>query len=192
MPIVKQSFISNLIGTKTYDTFREYAKPIVGIGVCIWVVLYTLSFFFHSGIISYLVSLTNGTSLLFIAFVVEAILLLDKRVDVEEPERNPWEKPEKKTKPRAYKLTIVWGAVLILLGIVAIYYSNKYRNQYAFECETFLVDNEAGIYHYEWNDGCEKAEEAASLEEVKGYQIDKSYTLCEWCQETQEDLESEY
>ena len=131
-------------------------------------------------------------SLLFVAFVIEAILLLDKRVDVDEPRQDAWEKTEKEPKPIAYKLTIIWGMALMLLGIVAIYFSNKYRNGYAFECETFLVDNEAGIYHYEWNDDCEKAEEAETLEEMKGYQIDKSYILCEWCKETQEDMESEY
>ena len=30
------------------------------------------------------------------------------------------------------------------------------------------------------------------LEKIQGYQIDKSYTLCEWCEEWAEDAESEY
>lgn len=192
MSIVKQSFLSNLIGRNTYEAGKEYAKPVVLIGSCILLVLYVLSHFFHLGIICYLVGLTNGMSLLFIGFIAELILLLDMRVEVEEPERNAWDKPEKKPRPVAYKLTIVWAIVLVLLGILAIYYSNKYRNQYSFECDTFLVDTEAGIYHFDWNDDCEKAEEAGSLEEMKGYQIDESYTLCEWCKETQEDMESEY
>jgi hypothetical protein len=27
---------------------------------------------------------------------------------------------------------------------------------------------------------------------MKGYQIDKSYTLCEWCEEWAEDAEADY
>ena len=191
MPIVKQSFISNLIGPNTYNDCLKYAKPIVGIGICVLVLLYTLSYFFHSGVISYFVGLTNGLSLLFIGFVGEIILLLDIRVDVEEPEHNAWGKPEKMLMPRNYKLTIAWGVVLILLGIIAIYFSNSYRNRYSFECDTFLVDKDAGIYHYDWIDDCEIAEEATSLEVMKGYQIDEHFTLCEWCKEEQEEVESE-
>lgn len=192
MKIEKQSFLYNFIGHNTYNGFLKYAKPVVGIGCCVLAVLYALSFFFHLDILEYLVSLTNGTSLLFIGFVLEIILLLDKRVDVGVPEHDLWNKQEKVSKPKTYKFTVVWGIALILLGVTAIYYSNKYRSRYSFECSTFLVDHNAKIYHYDWIDECEKAEEAESLDEMKGYEIDTNYTLCEWCEEGLEDLKDEY
>ena len=34
MPIVKQSFISNIIGGESYKQFTEYAKVIVAVGTC--------------------------------------------------------------------------------------------------------------------------------------------------------------
>mgnify|MGYP006916115585 CR=1 FL=1 len=130
MQKVKQSFLSNLVGSKSYDGFLEYAKPVVLIGSCVLIVLYTLSSFFHWEILSRLIDLTNGLSLLFIAFIAEFILLLDIRVEVEEPERNYWDKTEKSPKPFTYKLTIIWDFILIIIGILAIYYSYKYSKQY--------------------------------------------------------------
>ena len=181
---VKQSFISNIIGRKTYDEFRDLAKIIIAIGTCVLTILLLLSVFFHWSLISSLLNLVTGTSLLFIAYIAAFILVLDIEVDVDEP--------EKKTKPTAYKLTIVWGVLLIALGICAIYFSNKYRKHYAFECETFLVDHQAGIYHLNCDNDCEVASEASNLEKKQGYQIDKSYNLCEWCEEWAEDAEDEY
>ena len=67
--------------------------------------------------------------------------------------------------------------MLVALGISAIYFSNKYRKYYAFECDTFLVDHQAEIYHLDWDNDCEVAAEAGALEKMQGFQIDKSYTL---------------
>ena len=91
-------------------------------------------------------------------------------------------KKKKEPKPFKYKLTIVWGVILLALGIVAIYYSNRYRNRYAFECETFLVDEKAGIYHLDWdimscaqNDCIEKPAPLKGKSEIildrKGYTV---------------------
>lgn len=192
MAIVKQSFLSNIVGRNTYDEFKGYAKMIIAIGTCVLAIILLLSFFFHWGFISSLLNLVTGTSLLFIAYVAALVLVLDVEVEVDEPERDYWSEPEKKPKTTAYKLTIVWGVVLITLGIGAIYFSNKYRKHYAFECSTFLVDHQTGIYHLDWDNDCEVAAESGDLEKVKGYQIDKSYTLCEWCDEWAEDAEDEY
>ena len=112
-------------------------------------------------------------------------------LEVEEPEKEYWRKEKQDPKPFKYKLTIVWGVVLLILGIVAIYYSNRYRNHYAFECETFLVDEKAGIYHLDWNSDCSIAEEAEELEKMQGYQIDEKFKFCEECQECLEEVESE-
>ena len=192
MAIVKQSFLSNIIGRNTYGEFKGYSKTIIAIGTCILAVILLLSFFFHWKFISGLLNLVTGTSLLFIAYVAALVLALDIEVDVDEPEKNYWSESEKKTKPATYKLTIVWGVLLIVLGIGVIYFSNKYRKYYAFECDTFLVDHQARIYHLDWDNDCEVASEAKNLEKMQGYQIDKSYTLCEWCEEWAEDAEDEY
>lgn len=192
MAIVKQSFISNLIGQDNYDGFKEIAKIIIAIGTCVLAILFLLTYFFHWGFLSSLLNLVTGTSLLFIAYVTSLILVLDIEVDVEEPERCYWSEPEKLPKPITYKLTIVWGVILIILGIGAIYFSNDYRKQYSFECDTYLVDHQAKIYHLDWGIDCEVAAEAINLEKMKGYEIDNSYTLCDWCECWAEDAEAEY
>jgi hypothetical protein len=74
----------------------------------------------------------------------------------------------------------------------AIYFSNKYRKHYAFECDTFIVDHQARMYHLDWGNECEVVAEAINLEKIQCYQIDKSYTLYKWCVEWVEDAESEY
>lgn len=191
MEKVKLSYLSNLIGDNSYEKYSSQAMKIVGIGGFILIVLYTLSHFFHSGIINYLLKLTTGTSLLFIAYIAACILLLDIRVEVVKPEQKSWEEKKDPPKPLKYKLTIVWGVVLLLLGIAAIFFSSKYRYQYDFECKTFLVDHKAHVYHLDWNDDCEDAENAEELEEMYGYEIDEKYTFCEGCKECEEDVESE-
>ena len=188
MPISKQSFISNLVDNQNYDEFRGYAILVVPVGSIVLLILYALSSFLHSGVINYFVNLTNGLSLLFIVYIALFIILLDIRVEVDESERNSWDNPEKISKPFTYKLTVVWAVVLATFGIFAIYFSEKYRNHYSFECDTFYVDNKEGIYHMDiFVDDCEKAVNAESLEELRGYQIDKTFTLCENCEEILED-----
>lgn len=184
MAIIKQSFLSNIIGRNTYNEFKGYAKVIMAIGTCILAIVLLLSLFFHWSFISSLLSLVTGTSLLFIAYIAALVLVLDIEVDVDEPEKKP--------KPAAYKLTIVWGVVLVALGISAIYFSDKYLKRYAFECDTFLVDHQARIYHLDWDNDCKVATESGNLETMQGYQIDKSYTLCKWCEDWAEDAEYEY
>jgi hypothetical protein len=192
MATVRKSFLSNFIGKDTYDRYKAYSKRIIMIGTCILVLLFLLTQFVYSEVVSYLLRLVTGTSLLFIAYIAVWILVLDIEVDVEEPEKYFWNQEVKSDKPTTYKMTIVWGVILVILGISAIYFSNKYRKQYAFECETFLVDKSSRIYHIVFND-CEVAESASSLEEMKGYEIEESnYTFCEWCKEWLEEAESEY
>ena len=186
----RQSFLSNLFGHDTYANLKGVALYVCMVGAFILVALYILSYYFHSSVVSYLLNLTNGTSLLFIGYIFALIILLDIEVDVDEKEKNYWEKEKKDPKPFKYKLTIVWGVVLLALGIVAIYYSNKYRNHYAFECDTFLVDTQRHIYHVDWNDDCDVANEAEELEKRYGYEIDDSYTLCESCKDFLDEMES--
>ena len=190
MSIVKQSFISNIISKSTYDQFLGYAKVIVAVGSCLLAICIGLSYFFHSSIINWFIQLFTGTSLLFIAYIAAWILILDVQVSVDEPERYAWKESEKVQRPFKYKLTIIWGIILIILGISAIYISNKYRKHYAFECGTYLVDTQQHIYHVDLNDDCDVANEAEGLEEKYGYEIDDSYRLCESCKDFLDEMES--
>ena len=190
--VQKKSYLSNFLGRSTYDYFCSHALLIAVIGTSILVVLYALSYFFHSGIISYLLNLTNGTSLLFIGYIIALIVLFDIEVNVEEPEKDYWGDIKKDIpKPFRYKLTIVWTFFLLTLGIIAIYYSNKYRKHYAFECETYLVDSKTGIYHLDWDIDCGLAEDTEGLEPMKGYQIDNTFRFCEGCEELLDEAEEE-
>lgn len=189
MAIVKKSFISNLIGRSTYDWLKHNAKIIVSIGTSVLALLWGLTFICHFSVVSSMLYLVSGTSLLFIIYIAAIIIVLDCEVDIEEPDNYIWGKPKKHPKTKEYKLTIVWGMVLILLGATAIFFSDKYRKHYAFECDTFLVDNQSSIYHLDIDNDCEEAAKSNNLEKMQGFQIDKTYTFCEWCKEWAEDAE---
>lgn len=184
------SYIKKLIGSQKYEEFRGYAKKYIPIATIILVVLLVLSQFAHWGIVSWLLNLALGTSLLFIAYVLGVILLLDFGVDVEMKEDWNGRLSLPEVMPSNFKNTIIWAYTLLILGIAAIYYSNKYRKNYAFECQTFLVDENRGIYHLEDGDDDEDMEYTT---EMKGYELeDYNYTFCESCREWVEEMESEY
>ena len=187
----KQSFLSNLLGKETYENWIGYARIGIAVGTIILIVLFGLSISFHSNIINYLLKLVTGTSLLFIAYVAMWVLLLDIKVDVDEPEVYSWETPKEATKPLTYKLSTLWTVVLIILGITAIYFSNKYRKQYSFECDTFLVDKQAHLFHLDWTE-CDTSEKAKYLEEIQGFKIPYDYSLCEECKEIAEEVDADY
>ena len=189
-----------------------YAKIIVAIGTCIIGILYSLSHFFYWEFLSKLLSLFTGTSIIFICYIIALILVLTIDVTMKEPKQESkeeskeddsdgieydyWSNKKKQSKPSfnnlADRLAEIWMFVLIVLGIVAVYYSNLYRKNYAFECSTFLVDQNAGIYHLDCHNKCEDAAQAFELEKMKGFQIDDSYTFCEWCKEWAEDAEADF
>ena len=180
MEIIKHSFLSDLfdrsIGRGFYDLLKYYAKIIIPIGTCILFISIGLSLICHFSLVSKLVNSVTGLSLLFIIYILAIIISLDKEVEI------------KNYHTKEYKLTIVRGAVLLVMGVCAIYFTNNYRNHYAFECSTYLVDHNAKVYHIDWKSKCEAAEQASNLEKAKGYQIDDSYTICNVCEETVENI----
>lgn len=181
----KKSFLSNLLGQDNYKGYKVYAKRVVVIGTCILGILLLLSSLLHLKIISELLSICTGTSIVFIAYIAALILFLDVEIDLDQNE----DEPEASPKQFAYKLTIVWGLVLIIIGFSAIYFSNKYRKHYAFECRTFLVDKQTRTYHLDYNNHCEIATEAVELIVMKGFEVEKeNYTLCHWCKEWADDV----
>lgn len=192
--VEQKSFLSNLIGKNTYSDLKDWAKIIVPVGTVILAILFLLSQFVYWKIVSGLLSLVTGTSLLFIVYIAALVVVFDIKVDVEEDEYEHYLYGKQVSpKSTAYKMTAVWGVMLIILGIAAIYFSNKYRKYYAFECSTVIVDHKAGIYHLDYDNDCEVAAEAENLERMKGYELKETdYTLCEWCQDWADDAEAEY
>ena len=98
------------------------------------------------------------------------------------------------TKPKGYKRTVVWGIFLICIGIGSIYATNKYRKHYAFECDSFLVDENKGIYHLDgYNDDYDEIDDSYDLIRMKGFEIEeKGYTFCASCEIWVEDAEADY
>ncbi len=194
MVIDSYSFLKNILGRNTYNEFKEYAKVVVPIGTCVLVVLVGLSMIVHWNFVSSLLSLVTGTSLLFIAYVVGVVLLLDRGVDVvlEKDWNGCYNFPT--TKPQGYKRTVVWGIFLICIGIGSIYATNKYRKHYAFECDSFLVDENKGIYHLDgYNDDCDEIDDSYDLIRMKGFEIEeKGYTFCASCEIWVEEAETDY
>ena len=191
MIIESYSFLKKIIGRQTYNGIKDTANQVVPIATCVLILLLGLSLFVHWTFISSILSLITGYSLIFIAYIIGLIVWLDKGVDVAlQKEYRGYAFPKKE--PKGFKKTKVRGIMLVILGIVAIYFSNVYRKQYAFECDTFLVDHQKKTYHLDWDNDCEEAEMASRLEKMKGYQIDDSYTFCYWCEEWAEDAEAEY
>lgn len=190
MSIVKRSFLSNLFGD-VYDFLNDdIGKFIIAIGSFLILIAGTLSYFFYWKFISVILDYITGTSLLFLAYIITLIITLDFQVEQDIPERHCETLEENKYYSRKYKWTIVWGIFLIILGIAAIFFSNKYRKHYSFQCETFRVDEAKGVYHIF---KCNDSKNATKITLMKGYDVEKNeYLLCPACEEWAEDAEGEF
>jgi hypothetical protein len=185
----RESFISNLIGHGLYDELKSYAGLIVGIGTTLLVVLFPLSHVCYWTILRKLFSLCTGYAIPFLIYVVAFIVLLDIQVDAQKSDKWSYDlRGEKEKKSPTYKYTVIWGTLLIVVGIMAVYYTNKVSRHYAFQCTEYFVEKEVGIYHlYE---DCEYAKDKRKLVKMKGYEFEKlGYQICEPCAEYAEDIE---
>jgi len=185
----KTSFLSDLLHSlfgSIYQDFYDAKGLIVIVGTCIFTIIFGLSHILYSSIINYFLPFVTGFSLTFIVYVIAWWMLLDIKVETREEEYVYSKKGTEKSK--AYKFTIVWGTALVILGISAMYYTNKYRKHYAHLCETFVVDCNTKVYHLEDSD-CEELQDVDGLIEMKGYEIKKGYTFCEECKEYKEEME---
>lgn len=133
MKVKQQPFLSNLVGQDKYEDIRAFARLIVPIGTIVLIVLFLLSCIVHWDFISTFLGLCTGTSLLFIAYIVSILFVLDIRVDVLQQEDLLYNSKISSQKPLKYKFTVAWTIVLCLLGISAIYLSNEYRKEYRFK-----------------------------------------------------------
>ena len=174
------SWLRKILGPNTYNETRGLAKKCIPIASLVLVVVFVLSQFVYWNWLSEVVDLLFGGSLIFIAYILGLITLLDVGVNVEMGVDRPDHYSRPKNTPKAYKATIVWGICLIIMAIAAVYFTNKYRNNYAFECETFLVDESNGVYHIKDAD-CQEYDNAVSM---MGYQIEgRGFTFCESCKD---------
>ena len=153
-----------------------------------------LSYYVHWGFISSILNLLSGFSLLFIAYLICSIILLDKPIEVELEYDWNYNYTLPKKMPNTYNRTVIYGVTLIILGIAAIFFTYRYKKEYAFECETFLVDENKAIYHLDgYNTDCEEIEEDTDLVRMKGYEIEEhNYSFCSSCEQWAEDAEDEY
>lgn len=189
----KYSFIKDIMGHSTYEGCKECARRCIPIATIVLIIVYVLTNMFHWTILSFILNLTTGTSLVFLAYIVGVVLLLDYGVVIEPVEHWDGTRSMPEKKPQEYETTKIWGITLIILAIAAIYFTNKYRKQYAFECETVLVDPQKGIYHLDgYNEDCEEITEYTHLYPMKGYKAEELHcTFCPACEEWVEDAKSD-
>jgi len=171
----KESFLMRIMG-EFYDFISDFAIPIVRIGTPVFFVLLGLSYICHWNIICNLYSIASGFSILFIAYIISAIFIIDRlllyRVF--------------KSKHPKYSVTAIWGIALIAVGITACVLTNNHKKQYRFECAEWYVDEPNGIYH--WNNKCERM--SSSTYVAKGYELrDKGLEFCDCCKEEMDEYE---
>ena len=178
--VSKESFIQNLIGEERYCNFKPYSK-FVFLAYSVWLfILFLLTLVCHWRIVNEIFSLFTGGSLFFMLYTAFAILFFDIRVGVVYGLRD-WR----------YKLTIAWGIVLIILGLSAIIYTNHYRKDYAFECETCFIEADSRCFHIRTK--CDSIVNKESLEKSKVYKAQESgYIFCEECEWWAEEANDAY
>ena len=179
--IVYGSFLSNLIND-LYD--KKIASLVFVIYTIVLLVLFGISFVCYWSFFGSLFYMLTGWSLFFIAYIVSFIIFCDIRVPMR-VDTDLWRTNIKLTpiNTRAYKMTIAWTIILVAIGIAAIIFTNKYRKNYYFDCQTYYVEKSVGIYHL--GDHCDDI--SGSVVEMKGYEIrENGYTLCDLCSDIAE------
>lgn len=197
MSKIKKSFLREIIGNDSYDSLRRLAILYVPVYVVVTGVVYLLTKFFFSGVLSSIFSLLTGWSLFSLLFIGSVMMICNIECKGEETEYinlnsgSTWK--EDNINSRSYKWTIVWFIVLLAIGITLGTISNRESSHYKFQCTTYLVDHQNGIYHIIENDDCEDIADYDSLVEMKGHEIERQtdYQLCTSCEEWYEDVISD-
>lgn len=177
------------MGFSFYTEFKGYARHCVPIATLILFIALLLSNIFYWEFLSSILDIITGTSLIFIAYIFGVVLLLDNEYDAEVEYQYNNRFVVDESDSIQYHASRFRGVVLIILAISAVYFSNRYRKHYAFECETFLVEETKGVYHIpEFDDG-----HINYTIEMKGYEIEESgYSLCETCSDWAEEASLNY
>lgn len=136
-----------------------------------------------------------GWTLLSIPFIGVIIVMLDKEYSVEKDHYIAKIHHEK----MPYKLSMVWGIMLCIAGLVALFYSNTYKKHYAFLCQDFYLEEVAGVYHifenceYIGADENDMRIDDTTILKISGKDLlDTCYRPCEACEELAEDAELNY
>lgn len=175
--VQRESFFMRIMGD-FYDFVSDLAIPIVRIGTPAFFVLLGLTFVCHWSIVCNLFSIASGFSILFLAYIISVIFVIDRLLLY---------RVFKQKSPK-YSTTAIWGIALILAGIGACILTNNYKKQYRFECTEWYVDDPNGIYH--WNKKCERM--STSTYTAKGYEFcDKGLAFCDYCKEEMDEYEPE-
>lgn len=179
------------------DTYRFLSelKPYALIYAGILEVAILLSMFFQWNVVKFFIDCMMGWTLLSIPFVGVLIVAFDKEILL--PQEEHWEPTPKK--PASYKYSMIWGIILILSGITALYFSNRYKKHYSFQCQSFFLEHPTGIYHL--SEKCdyiglnedEEPIDNVTLSKVTGKELlEYDCEFCDACREWAEDAEMEY
>lgn len=186
---MKTSFLKQHIADKHIsESTIKIANKIFIIGFISLIFLIIVSRYVKWMFLSNVIDIVTGTSVLFVFFILCMIVTLDIPINIDESKYNH-NNIEKSPK---YIFTIFWCLILVCLGIVAIYGSNKYRKHYKFECTTFLVDQTKGIYHLNgYNNNCALKDNKNNLIKMNGYEIENNTNcvLCPDCAEWISDVD---
>lgn len=175
--------------------FLSVLRPYAFIYLGVLAIAVLLSLFVQWSIVKFFIDCMMGWTLLSIPFIGVLIVVLDKEINLPQDERCE----SSPAKSVSYKFSMVWGVFLIVGGLVTLYFSNQYKNYYAFQCQTFYIEQPTGVYHL--RDRCEyigMAEdevpvEDVSISKVKGIALsDEDYSLCDAYREWAEDAEMDF
>lgn len=174
----RESFITNNMGDFLRDVLPSIAAPVALWGTILFLVLFGLSFICHWQVVCNLFSLVSGFTLITIVYVLSVVFILDLLLLHKVCSKQP-----------PYKVTVIWGICLILLGVGFMILTSRYKKQYRFECAEWYVEESTGLYHC--TNECEDIED--EIYSVKGHEIkNKDLKLCEWCKEYIEDMDFYY
>ena len=179
---VSKSFIQVIfdktIGTIEYENMSKIGGVTLVLGTPIIIVTFILSLFLHWTCISDFLLGISGYSLIFIAYVVVSIIFIDSKLHefccrIISHKKKKW----------IWRQSVFRACVLFAIGICSIVYTERYSTNYAFQCETFLVDEVKNIYHIDcFIDDCEEINIDTYLIKLKGYQImELDIPICEQC-----------
>lgn len=180
---MSQSSFLRSLGPSTYD-FLSDAKPFALLYALILAIFIALSLYYKWSFINFFISLMMGWTIPAAAFAAVLVVTLDIEV----------------SNGNNHVFTTIWGIVLCIAACVGLYYSNKYKTYYDFQCSTFYLDEANKTYHirYDCDFVDDELYDEGELEgdphdyiEVKGADmIDSEHELCIACKEWAEEVDS--
>lgn len=196
MSIESHSYLKDLIGKSLYEFLKVEVRKYIPIASIVLVSVLVLTFFFHIEFLSNILNLITGTSIIFVIYVAGVLLLFDKGIECDLGDTSSIfyeDKVAKLKQTPEYRRTKYYAIVLIILAVAAVFFSDRYRKHYAFECTTYYVDTEKGEFHLEeCLSDCTHLEDDPPLIPMKGYEIKKKdYSFCTCCKDWLDDISYE-